>query len=206
MFWERFRFHPGRSPMVVSTPWGRVGFAICADMIYRHVWSDYRDRIDLAVVSAAWPDFADRDSGAGTGCSATWGPSPTRFRRRSRWISAFRSYSRISVAKPARPSPSWVRRSAIGSPARAAFAMGGMVNRCVPAASHRFSSLRSPSTSSEDQNRGVLRSPRPPWPLVPNRHFRDWNLGRFGLWPGIPPQGLADAQSPPCDHFSTRLN
>ena len=63
VFWERFRFRPGRSPLVVSTPWGRIGFAICADMIYRKVWSDYRDRIDLAVVSAAWPDFADRDSG-----------------------------------------------------------------------------------------------------------------------------------------------
>ena len=46
-----------------ETPWGRVGFAICADMIYRRVWSDYRGRIDLAVVSAAWPDFADRESG-----------------------------------------------------------------------------------------------------------------------------------------------
>ena len=32
-------------------------------MIYRRVWSDYRGRIDLAVVSAAWPDFADRESG-----------------------------------------------------------------------------------------------------------------------------------------------
>jgi predicted amidohydrolase len=63
VFWERFRFHPGRSPLVVSTPWGRVGFAICADMIYRRVWTDYRSRIDLAVVAAAWPDFADRDSG-----------------------------------------------------------------------------------------------------------------------------------------------
>ncbi len=63
VFWERFRFHPGRSPLVASTPWGRVGFAICADMIYRKVWTDYRSRIDLAVVSAAWPDFADRDSG-----------------------------------------------------------------------------------------------------------------------------------------------
>jgi N-carbamoylputrescine amidase len=63
VFWERFRFHPGRSPMIVSTPWGRVGFAICADMIYRRVWNDYRDRIDLAIVSAAWPNFADRDSG-----------------------------------------------------------------------------------------------------------------------------------------------
>lgn len=63
VFWERFRFHPGRQPMIVPTPWGRVGFAICADMIYRRVWSDYRDRIDLAVVSAAWPEFADRGTG-----------------------------------------------------------------------------------------------------------------------------------------------
>jgi len=65
VFWERFRFRPGREPMVVDTPWGRIGFAICADMIYRQVWADYRGRIDLAVVSAAWPDFADRDSGRG---------------------------------------------------------------------------------------------------------------------------------------------
>lgn len=63
VFWERFRFHPGRSPLVVATPWGRVGLAICADMIYRRVWDDYRGRIDLAVVAAAWPDFADRHSG-----------------------------------------------------------------------------------------------------------------------------------------------
>jgi N-carbamoylputrescine amidase len=63
VFWERFRFRPGRAPLVVSTRLGRIGFAICADMIYRRVWHDYRQRIDLAVVSAAWPDFADRDTG-----------------------------------------------------------------------------------------------------------------------------------------------
>jgi N-carbamoylputrescine amidase len=63
VFWERFRFRPGRSPLVVPTRWGRIGFAICADMIYRKVWRDYRDRIDLAIVSAAWPDFADRHTG-----------------------------------------------------------------------------------------------------------------------------------------------
>jgi N-carbamoylputrescine amidase len=63
VFWERFRFHPGRTPIIVATPWGRVGLAICADMIYRKVWNDYRGRIDLAVVSAAWPNFADRESG-----------------------------------------------------------------------------------------------------------------------------------------------
>jgi N-carbamoylputrescine amidase len=63
VFWERSRFHPGRKPLVVSTPFGRVGVAICADMIYRTVWRDYHGRIDLALVSAAWPDFTDRQTG-----------------------------------------------------------------------------------------------------------------------------------------------
>lgn len=63
VFWERSRFYPGRDPLVVETPWGRVGFAVCADMIYRRVWDRYRGRIDLAVIAAAWPDFADRESG-----------------------------------------------------------------------------------------------------------------------------------------------
>jgi len=48
---------------VVATPWGRIGFAICADMIYSHVWDAYRGHIDLAIVSSAWPDFADRETG-----------------------------------------------------------------------------------------------------------------------------------------------
>ncbi len=63
VFWERFRFRPGSRPLVVATPWGRIGFAVCADMIYKKVWDDYRGRIDLAIVCSAWPDFADRDTG-----------------------------------------------------------------------------------------------------------------------------------------------
>ena len=63
VFWERFRFFPGQNPLVVETPWGRVGFAVCADMIYRKVWAEYRDRIDVAVIAAAWPDFANRLTG-----------------------------------------------------------------------------------------------------------------------------------------------
>ena len=63
VFWERFRFHPGHQPSIVDTPFGKVGLAICADMIYRRVWEGYRDRIDLAIVSAAWPEFACRLSG-----------------------------------------------------------------------------------------------------------------------------------------------
>jgi predicted amidohydrolase len=63
VFWERFRFKPGRDPLVVATRFGRIGLAICADMIYSRVWADYRGRIDLAIVVAAWPEFACRHSG-----------------------------------------------------------------------------------------------------------------------------------------------
>ncbi len=63
VFWERFRFRPGRASLVVHTPWGRVGLAVCADMMDRRVWEDYRGRIDLAVIASAWPEFACRISG-----------------------------------------------------------------------------------------------------------------------------------------------
>ena len=63
VFWERYRFFPGRDPVVVNSPFGRIGLAICADMIYHRVWREYRDQIDMAVISAAWPDFADRNTG-----------------------------------------------------------------------------------------------------------------------------------------------
>ena len=63
VFWERSRFYPGRDSVVVATRWGRVGLAVCADMIYRKVWRDYRDRVDAAVIVAAWPNFADRETG-----------------------------------------------------------------------------------------------------------------------------------------------
>ncbi len=58
VFWEPYRFRPGRSPLVVQTPWGRIGLAICADIIRGAVWDNYRSRIDIAVIAAAWPEFA----------------------------------------------------------------------------------------------------------------------------------------------------
>ena len=65
VFWEKFRFRAGRSPLVVATPWGRIGLAVCADMIYRRVWDDYRGRVDLVAIAAAWPEFASRVDGRG---------------------------------------------------------------------------------------------------------------------------------------------
>jgi N-carbamoylputrescine amidase len=63
VFWERSKFQPGQTPLIVNTPFGRVGLAICADMIYRTVWRGYRDRIDMALIAAAWPNFGDRRTG-----------------------------------------------------------------------------------------------------------------------------------------------
>jgi N-carbamoylputrescine amidase len=63
VFWEQFRFRPGRSPLIISSPWGRVGLAICADMIYRNIWDNYRGRIDLGIIASAWPEFACRETG-----------------------------------------------------------------------------------------------------------------------------------------------
>jgi N-carbamoylputrescine amidase len=48
VFWEAFRFRAGRAPLVVRTPWGRIGLAVCADMMDRRVWDDYRGCIGLA--------------------------------------------------------------------------------------------------------------------------------------------------------------
>ncbi len=63
VFWERFKFRPGRASLTVATKFGRIGFAICADMIFRKTWEEYRDCIDLAIISAAWPDFKCRHTG-----------------------------------------------------------------------------------------------------------------------------------------------
>ncbi len=63
IFWEHYYFRSGCEPLIVNTEFGRIGFAICADMMYEHVWAGYRDKIDVAVVSAAWPRATDRTTG-----------------------------------------------------------------------------------------------------------------------------------------------
>lgn len=63
VFWERFRFARGDGPVVAPTKLGRIGLGVCADMIYKRTWDAYRGRVDLSVISAAWPDFARRETG-----------------------------------------------------------------------------------------------------------------------------------------------
>lgn len=55
IFWEHLYFQYGTEPLIVNTEFGRIGFAVCADMMYDHIWSEYRTKIDLAIISAAWP-------------------------------------------------------------------------------------------------------------------------------------------------------
>lgn len=47
----------GRDTEVISTPVGRIGFGICADMMFRSPWTTYAERVDLLAIAAAWPDF-----------------------------------------------------------------------------------------------------------------------------------------------------
>jgi predicted amidohydrolase len=81
VFWEGFRFRAGRTSLVVNTPWGRVGLAVCADMMDRRVWNEYRGRIDLAVVASAWREFACRHTGRGHCLFGHVGPMATAIPR-----------------------------------------------------------------------------------------------------------------------------
>ena len=63
IFWEHYYFRSGCEPLIVATELGRIGFAICADMMYERVWARYRDKVDVAVVSAAWPRATDETKG-----------------------------------------------------------------------------------------------------------------------------------------------
>ena len=65
VFWEAVPLPPRPTPARRPDALGPVGLAVCADMMYRRVWDDYRGRIDLAVIASAWPEFACRHSGRG---------------------------------------------------------------------------------------------------------------------------------------------
>lgn len=49
----------GRDAEVISTPVGRIGLGVCADMMFRSPWKRYVERVDLVAIAAAGPDFRD---------------------------------------------------------------------------------------------------------------------------------------------------
>ena len=130
---------------------GRIGLAVCADMIYRRVWDDYRDRIDLAVVSAAWPDFADR----------AHRPEALAARPRRPALGAIPGKVAVDLGIPVvfanqcGETRTMIpllrhRRSPTGSPARAASATAATAPRAWPSEETSVLLPRSPSTPSED--------------------------------------------------------
>ena len=54
---EKCYFSRGDYPLILDTDLGRIGTGICADLLARGVWERYRDKVDLLIVSSAWPDF-----------------------------------------------------------------------------------------------------------------------------------------------------
>ncbi|MDC4224124.1 MAG: carbon-nitrogen hydrolase family protein [Candidatus Manganitrophus sp.] len=54
---EKCYFTRGDEPLLVETPLGRIGFGICADLLDQKIWERFRNKVNLLVVSSAWPDF-----------------------------------------------------------------------------------------------------------------------------------------------------
>lgn len=73
-FAEAPHWRAGAALTVAHTALGRVGLAICADVVQPGLWAGLRGRVDLVVVSAAWCDYQGRLSGAPAWRRAALGP------------------------------------------------------------------------------------------------------------------------------------
>lgn len=56
-FWENIYFRPGDTPGVFTTGLARIGVAICWDVVYRDTLEGLRGKVDLVLVSCAWPSL-----------------------------------------------------------------------------------------------------------------------------------------------------
>lgn len=54
-FAEKLFWLDGKDPMVIETPWGRIGLLICFDMSYPDTVIDYMGSVDMLLISSAWP-------------------------------------------------------------------------------------------------------------------------------------------------------
>lgn len=56
-FFENLYFKPGASEGIFSTPIGRIGVMICWDMVHAKLLEEMRGKIDILLISSAWPDM-----------------------------------------------------------------------------------------------------------------------------------------------------
>lgn len=56
-FFEKLYFSAGRGEGIFHTPLGRIGVMICWDMVQPRLLRELAGRIDLLIISSAWPDM-----------------------------------------------------------------------------------------------------------------------------------------------------
>lgn len=59
-FLEAPHWRAGKAPGVLRCALGRVGLALCADVVQPGLWEAFAGRVDLVLVSAAWTDYGGR--------------------------------------------------------------------------------------------------------------------------------------------------
>lgn len=64
---ERRWWRPAEGPSVAETRLGRLGLAICGEVLFPETWEAWTGAVDGVIVAAAWPDYAGR-----TGPIARW--------------------------------------------------------------------------------------------------------------------------------------
>lgn len=64
---ERRWWRPADGPAVAQTRLGRLGLAICGEVLFPATWDPWTGEVDGVIVAAAWPDYAGR-----TGPIARW--------------------------------------------------------------------------------------------------------------------------------------
>ena len=53
---EGFVWRKGNEGSILECDLGRIGLGICADMLFPTPWRSYRDKADLLVIAAGWPN------------------------------------------------------------------------------------------------------------------------------------------------------
>ena len=62
-FYEKLYFKAGRDEGIFDTPLGRIGVLICWDMVHRKRVKELANKVDLLLISSAWPDLTTGNIG-----------------------------------------------------------------------------------------------------------------------------------------------
>ncbi len=112
---ERLYFRSGSEVGVFDTPLGRLGVMLCWDMIHDRPLAELKNRIDLLLVCAAWPDVA---------AGRTWHPAVVASPRETRsWLHVSTKWTLPGLAQ-------WLSRPPVERPRSLARTLGVPVVFC----------------------------------------------------------------------------